>query len=1028
MNFEEGQILNMNYQMKKNNNSKNVIFILRNESKKTMNDLIKIYRNNFFKKTLAIIFILFICVSIILGIIGYYYYTYQKNNIIEDRYEFLSSVSSFKKFQIIDWLNRRYNQFELIRANPPLISKLEMLSVTRNNVHELKEWFGTLKKLYQFDHILLVSSSLNIIYENNALSLNIDSEDSVLCKKSLASNSIIFSDSDEKYGSEENIKFYVPLSSNYKYIDKQASSVLILSIKPVQIFDALLNINLTRSTTVESILVKPFNEKIIYLNKPKFASKSESFDSNRKALLGVKTSKGFVEGIDYQNAEVIALIQNVPSTTWTLITKINKTEFYGPINDLAKLVILGVFSAALIFGLVLFLIWRKSILSNLKQIYNTELERLKSENRFDALIKGVQGYAIYMLDVNGTITSWNYGVELIKGYREKEFIGNHFSIFYTEDERQLNKPENSLKFAAEHGSYEEEGWRIKKSGEKFYANIVITALKDTEGTLYGYLKVTHDLTERKRAEEAIKNSRDFYLKLLNGFPTPIWLSGVDGKCNYFNGAWLKLTGRTLEEELGEGWTENLHPEDRDHVVNTYYESFSQMKDYILEYRLKNVQGEYRWMVVVGMPYFDMKNNFAGYLGSCYDINDRKKSEETINSLLRISEKLYSSLEIDQILDSLVIESIKLVDAQSGFAAIIDADRYSAKRYFNQDHWEYSDLTWDFESKISIQFINKKEGFIINNVGDDSLIHPDLKTKYSVIQSISVPLFGANGELMGFFETHNKKNSNGFNQNDLNHLKALAHNASISLTKSLSIEQLRKTELQLRNSESELRQLAAQLQYARETERHHLAREVHDELGQLFTGINLNILYLRDTIEQNDENLNIQRIISELNEVKKMVDKGIQSVRDIAEGLRSYVLEHLGLVHAIKEYCKEFQRVSNIKCTIKTYSEDINLGEEKSIAIYRIIQESLTNAMRHSRASEIKIDFSDNIDTIDISIEDNGIGFEEMNSQRLKTFGILGMKERALYINGTLTITSKPGSGTLIKVSLPLTEVLINERI
>jgi signal transduction histidine kinase len=386
------------------------------------------------------------------------------------------------------------------------------------------------------------------------------------------------------------------------------------------------------------------------------------------------------------------------------------------------------------------------------------------------------------------------------------------------------------------------------------------------------------------------------------------------------------------------------------------------------------------------------------------------------------------LEIDQILDSLVIESIKLVDAQSGFAAIIDADKYSAKRYFNQDHWEYSDLTWDFESKISIQFKNKKEGYIINNVGDDSLIHPDLKTKYSVIQSISVPLFGANGELMGFFETHNKKNSNGFNQNDLNHLKALAHNASISLTKSLSIEQLRKTELQLRNSESELRQLAAQLQYARETERHHLAREVHDELGQLFTGINLNILYLRDTIEQNDENLNIQRIISELNEVKKMVDKGIQSVRDIAEGLRSYVLEHLGLVHAIKEYCKEFKRVSNIKCTITTYSEDINLGEEKSIAIYRIIQESLTNAMRHSKASEIKIDFSKNSDRIDISIEDNGIGFEEMNSRRVKTFGILGMKERALYINGTLTITSKPGSGTLIKVSLPLTEVLKNERI
>lgn len=990
-----------------------------------MRDLVKNYRYNFLKKPLAIIITLFICVSIVLCLVGFSYYNYQKEKIIEDRFEYLSSISGFKKFQIIDWLNRRYNHLELIRANSPLISKLEKLGISQNYLFELKEWFGTLKKLYEYDDIILVNSSSSIVYRSDPSSLKIDGNDSLLSKKCSVSNSIIFSDSDEKNETAENVKFYVPLSSSGN-AQKRAASVLILCVKPAKIFDSLLILNIAKSTTLELLLVKPFKERIVYLNKPKSAKGSEKLDDDRKALLGVKARKGFVEGIDYQNNEVIALIQNVPATTWTLITKINQSEFYTPVNDLAKLVIMGIVSADLLFGFILFLIWRKSILSNYKQIYNTEIERLKSENRFNELIKGVEGYSIYTLDVNGDITSWNYGAELIEAYQVNEIMGKHFSIFYLDEDRDSNKPERSLKFAAENGSYHEDGWRVKKDATKFYANIMISALKDNENEIYGFLVVTHDLTERKRDEEEIKNSRDFYLKLLNGFPTPVWLSGTDGKCNYFNEAWFKYTGRTLETELGEGWATNIHPEDRDRVMSTYYDSFSQMKDYNIEYRLKNAQSEYRWMVVVGMPYFDMKNNFAGYLGSCYDINDRKKYEETINSLLRISEKLYSSLEIDQILDSLVIESIKLVDAESGFAAIIDGDRFLTKRYFNQDHWEYSKLTWELECNLCNQFRNRKEGYITNNAENDPLIHSELKAKYSIAQVISVPLFGSRGELLGFFEAHNKKNGNGYNLSDLSHVKALAHNASISLIKSLSIEQLRKTELQLRSSESELRQLAAQLQYARETERHHLAREVHDELGQLFTGINLNVLYLRDTIEQKKEEISDQLIINELNEVKKIVDKGIQSVRDISEGLRSYVLEHLGLVHAIKEYCKEFQRVSNIKCTITSYADDINLSEEKSIALYRIIQESLTNAMRHSKATEIKISFSKNNELIEITIEDNGVGFDDKYPRQLKTFGILGMKERAIYLNGTLTIASKIGTGTLIKASIPLKEMTRKE--
>lgn len=987
-----------------------------------MRTLFQNYRGNYLNRNLVTISVLFFLVNLSLIILGFYYYSNQKEIMVSESYANLKSNADFNRFQISNWLKERFNHIEVLNSNSPLIKKLESTSSLPNNLLELKEWFTALKTYYFYEDIIVADTTGKIIYSDSSPVIKLSVIDSILCSKSAATNSILFSDSDKKYGVKNLLAFYMPIGKHQVSSDR-IKSVLILKVNPKPSFTSLLNRHADRTTSMESLLLKSGKDEVIYLNDFKHSSKEQAMlkDSNRKALISTSMNKarmGFVEGVDYKNDDVIAVLQTIPNTTWTLITKIDKSEFYASINDLAKLIIMTLISVCLLFTVALIFIWRKNVVASYKELYLAELERNKSEKRFDTLIRGVKDYAIYILDLKGIIMSWNYGIELIQGFKENEVIEKHFSMFYLPEEKDQNKPAKSLQLATEKGSYEEEGWRLKKDGTKFWAYIVITALKDNEDNIYGYLKMCRDLTESKNLERNLIEARDLQLKLITDFPNPIWRSGPDGKYDYFNKAWLEFTGKKLEQEIGEGWIENIHPEDQSRVVSDYYSSFKKEKSFVFEYRLKNYKGDYKWTIDYGIPFYNLEGKFTGYIGSCYDIDDRKKYEETINSLLRISEKLYSSLEIDQILDSLVVESIKLVDAESGFASITDGERFIAKRYFNQDHWEFLKLTWELESNLSNQFRNRKEGYIVNKAEIDALIHPELKEKYLISQAISVPLYGANGELIGFFETHNKKNGNGYNLNDLNHVKALARNASISLAKSLSIEQLRKTELQLRNSESELRQLAAQLQYVRETERHHLAREVHDELGQLFTGINLNILYLRDIIDNKNENFGIHKIIDELNEVKKMVDKGIQSVRDISAGLRSYVLEHLGLVHAIREYCKEFQRVSNINCTITSYSDDINLSEEKNIAIYRIIQESLTNAMRHSKASEIKIEFLKNNNSIEILVEDNGVGFEENKPRKRKTFGILGMKERALYLNGQLTISSKPGSGTIIKISLP----------
>jgi PAS domain S-box-containing protein len=128
----------------------------------------------------------------------------------------------------------------------------------------------------------------------------------------------------------------------------------------------------------------------------------------------------------------------------------------------------------------------------------------ESEQRLRLLVSGVKDYAILMLDREGRVVSWNSGGEKIKGYKAEEIIGRHFSIFYTEEDLKQGKPAHELKVAMAEGQYEEEGWRVRKDGSRFWALVLITALYDRHGQLHGFGKVTRDITERKRATDEIR--------------------------------------------------------------------------------------------------------------------------------------------------------------------------------------------------------------------------------------------------------------------------------------------------------------------------------------------------------------------------------------------------------------------------------------------------------------------------------------------------------------------------------------------
>src|SRR5579862_5919880 len=130
-------------------------------------------------------------------------------------------------------------------------------------------------------------------------------------------------------------------------------------------------------------------------------------------------------------------------------------------------------------------------------------------DQFRLMVEGVLDYGIFMLDTEGHIATWNAGAERIKGYQESDIIGKHFSIFYPEGDVRSGKPEWDLDVARQQGRFEDEGWRLRKDGSKFWANVIITAIRDhDDGHLMGYGKVTRDFTERKEQEERLARSEE----------------------------------------------------------------------------------------------------------------------------------------------------------------------------------------------------------------------------------------------------------------------------------------------------------------------------------------------------------------------------------------------------------------------------------------------------------------------------------------------------------------------------------------
>lgn len=191
-----------------------------------------------------------------------------------------------------------------------------------------------------------------------------------------------------------------------------------------------------------------------------------------------------------------------------------------------------------------------------------DVEQSRSENQFRMLVQSIVDYAIYMLDPNGIVTSWNAGAERIKGFEADEIVGKHFSTFYTEEDRQAGVPGKVLATAEREGKFEGEGWRVRKDGSRFWASVVIDRINNDKGELLGFAKITRDITSRRDAEQALLQAERTFRILVQGVTDyAIYMLDPDGRVTNWNPGAERIKGYSPDEIVGEHFSKFYTPED-----------------------------------------------------------------------------------------------------------------------------------------------------------------------------------------------------------------------------------------------------------------------------------------------------------------------------------------------------------------------------------------------------------------------------------------------------------------------------------
>ncbi len=589
-----------------------------------------------------------------------------------------------------------------------------------------------------------------------------------------------------------------------------------------------------------------------------------------------------------------------------------------------------------------------------------EQQILLEKELSDSIVNSLPG-VFYLYNKEGRFYRWNKNLSEVTGYSDEEIRRLHPLELFDDDDKALltQKIESVFEF----GEDFVEAPLLCKDGSKipfYFTGRVIQY--EGEVCLMG---VGLDISDRVRSQDELNKSEEKYRTIIEQASDGIFISDLTGKYEDINSKGVKLTGYSKEELLEINLFDLMPPED---AVNNPPKLNQIMEGNVVlnERVLRTKSGELIEIEVSAKLLADGR-----FIGIVRDITERKRTQEA----LRKSEEKYRLL-------------------------------------FNQNPTPMWMLSWPHSqfldvNNAAIKFYGySKEEFLKMKGNDIATQKNDHPEDYRLDELV-------NGKDYAGISDHRKKDGTSVKVNIIAH-NILYEGTDAVLVLANDVTEKILAEEALKKSHQELRQLATHLEKVRETERTHIAREIHDELGQQLTGLKMDISWLNRKIKDQDTEVHLK-----IAETIQLIDTTVKTVRRISTELRPSILDDLGLIAALEWQSEEFEKRFEIKCVFKSNVAEARVGADLATGIFRIYQECLTNVLRHSQAAMVSSFLRIEDRMLRFTITDNGKGFVATDIANKKTLGLLGMKERTNLLGGTYEITSSPGEGTSVLIIVPL---------
>jgi len=590
-------------------------------------------------------------------------------------------------------------------------------------------------------------------------------------------------------------------------------------------------------------------------------------------------------------------------------------------------------------------------------------EALKElEVRYRELVEK-SNIAILMDDKEGNFKYFNKKYADLFGYSVKEMKKQSIrSTVHPEDvDRVMKFHKELLRGKKVPSRYEFKG--VKKDGSIIYLEVDAVKLKEGE-SIVGTYSYIWDITERKQTEEELREKEEFNFALFQYNPIETIVVDFEGRVVKINmakrkaGDRLPNIGDLMYKDYAGKHEIDMHAELIECIKSGKAKRFPELK----------YGDKFLNITIAPFP--------KGAIITSQDITETKWVEKA----LRDSEGKYRFL-FDNMLEGFSYCKI-----------IVDKNNKPVD-------FEYIEVNDVFEKLTGLkkEYVTGKR--VTEVIPGIKKAHPELFKIYG-----KVALTGKQANFDIYFEPLKIWLS----------ISVYCPKRGYFVTIFDNITKRKKIEEEIKSSQSQLRNLTAHLQSVREEERTLIAREMHDELGQAMTALKMDISWLDNRLPKDQRSL-----LEKTKSMSKLADATLQTIKRISTELRPGLLDDLGLPAAIEWQGEEFQNRTGIKCEVTIDTKDIILDRDRSTAIFRIFQETLTNVARHTKAKRVKVSLKEKAGKVELKVRDNGKGITEEQISDSKSFGLIGIKERAHFLGGKVVIRGVQDKGTTVTARIPL---------